>query len=360
MRILIDIGHPAHVHYFKHLIWNMQQHRHKFLIIARDKEISHQLLNAYQIPYISRGKGKNGLFGKLLYTFKANWIILKRSLSFKPDIYLSFGSPYAAHVSWLLRKPHIAVTDTEHAKLGILAFIPFTGTILTPDVFYNDFKSKHVRFNSYIEYTYLHPKYFQPDVNIKEQLGLRLTDKFVLFRFISWNASHDIGQKGIPDELKKQLINEFLTKGFKVMISAEGDMKPFFEEYRVKIAPEKIHSVLKEASFFIGESGTMATEAAILGTPSIYVNSLNAGVFEDEVKHGILYSFRNSNGVLQKTQELLRTPDLQHMHLQKAKELASKKTDVTSYLIWFVENFPSSKQVAQENMTFQNKFLIQE
>ena len=138
MRILIDIGHPAHVHYFKNFIKIMEGKGHEFLITARDKEITHDLLKFYKINYISRGKGKGNLFGKIIYAFKADHTIYKLSKKWKPDVFLSFGSPYAAHVSKILGKPHIALTDTEHAFLGLLAFVPFTKVILTPDCFKKD------------------------------------------------------------------------------------------------------------------------------------------------------------------------------------------------------------------------------
>ena len=54
MRILISIGHPAHVHYFKNFIKIMKKRGHEFMIIAIDKNITHQLLNYYKIPFISR------------------------------------------------------------------------------------------------------------------------------------------------------------------------------------------------------------------------------------------------------------------------------------------------------------------
>ena len=47
MRILIDIGHPAHVHYFKNFIWQMQKKGHEFMITARDKEVALNLLDKY-------------------------------------------------------------------------------------------------------------------------------------------------------------------------------------------------------------------------------------------------------------------------------------------------------------------------
>ena len=40
MNILVDIGHPAHVHLFKNMIWNLEEDGHEVKITARDKEIA--------------------------------------------------------------------------------------------------------------------------------------------------------------------------------------------------------------------------------------------------------------------------------------------------------------------------------
>ena len=117
MKILVDIGHPAHVHYFRNFIKIMETTGHRFLIIARDKEVTFSLLKAYDIPYISRGKGGKGFWGKLLYLVKGDYIMYKEAKKFKPDLFLSFASVYAAQVSKILKKPHIAFNDTEHALL---------------------------------------------------------------------------------------------------------------------------------------------------------------------------------------------------------------------------------------------------
>ncbi len=131
MKILVDIGHPAHVHYFRNFIKIMEGKGHEFCVIARNKECTVELLKNYKIPFYSRGKGSNSLVGKLIYMFIADLRLLIKSIRFKPDIFLSFGSPYAAHVSWILRKPYIALTDTEHATLGIISFRPFTKYFIT-------------------------------------------------------------------------------------------------------------------------------------------------------------------------------------------------------------------------------------
>lgn len=88
MKILVDIGHPAHIHYFRYFIKIMREKGHDFCISARDKEVTFRLLQQFQIPFISRGKGGRGVLGKMLYLFVGDWkvyhaegLVLMRSLS---------------------------------------------------------------------------------------------------------------------------------------------------------------------------------------------------------------------------------------------------------------------------------------
>ena len=356
MRILVDIGHPAHVHYFKNFIEIMKEKGHDFLITARDKEITFDLLDKYNLPYVNRGKGGNSLFGKLLHLFKADIYIYRQAKKFNPDLFLSFSSPYAAHASKLFGKPHIAFDDTEHAKFELMIYPPFTDVILNPVCFQKDLGPKQIRFDSYMEFSYLHKKYFKANKEIRKHLGVSPDDKFVLFRFISWGASHDIGQSGIPNEIKLRLIELLKNKGYRIFISAEGSLSYDFEKYRISVSPDMIHYVINEADMFIGESGTMATEAAILGTPSVFVNSLDAGVFQDEVKYGLLYSYRNPNGLVSKINDLLKENNLKEQHLLKKVRLHEEKIDVTAFMVWFIENYPKSVKVFKDNPDYQYKF----
>ena len=79
MRIFIDIGHPAHVHYFKNFIAAMEKDGHRFRVSARDKEVIHFLLKKYNIAYFNRGKGANSIVGKFAYLFYANVKLLRHS-----------------------------------------------------------------------------------------------------------------------------------------------------------------------------------------------------------------------------------------------------------------------------------------
>jgi uncharacterized protein len=356
LRIFIDIGHPAHVHYFRTLIELMQQKGHEFFISARDKEVSQILLERYNIPYFNRGKGSANLLGKAAYALKADQLLYKKAKSFKPDLFLSFASPYAAHVAKILGKPHIAFTDTESARLGILSFAPFTDCIVTPASFQNDFGSRHIRFKGFMELCYLHPNCFSPDKSILDDAGVTDNEPFVLLRFVSWEANHDIGQSGIPDKEKVSLVHE-LSKRMKVFISSEGDMPKEILKYKLNLSPEKIHNLMAHASLYIGEGATMASECAMLGTPSIYVNSLTSGTLAKQEKFNLLFGYKNGELLLKKTFELLNIPDLKKEFQIRRHLMLSSQIDVTKFMVWFVENYPKSFKIMKENPDYQDRFM---
>jgi len=355
MKILIDIGHPAHVHYFKNFIWIMQKKGHKILIIARNKEVALHLLRIYGFEYINRGSGAKTIIGKLIYLFKAIWIIFFKALKFKPDCFLSFASPYAAIASWLLRKPHITFDDTEHAKFEQKFFIPFSKVILTPDCFYNQLGKKQIVFKSFMELCYLHSNYFKAEhINFLNQNDKN--NKKVLIRFVSWKASHDYGQKGMNADFKLILLSE-LSKIANIYISSESELPEKLKSYKIHISPEKMHDVISSVDLYIGEGGTMASEAAILGTPAIYINSLPLmGYLREEKNTGLLFYYNNTDGVLKKALEILQTQDLKReFHLRRNK-LLEKKIDITAFMVWFIENYPESVKIMKQNPDYQLNF----
>ena len=148
MKIFIDIGHPAHVHYFKNFIKQAQANGHDVFVSARDRYPVKELLIANEIKFYNRGKGKNSVLGKLIYMLYADFILWLKALKFKPDVFISFGAVYLTHVSKLMNKPSIFIDDTDNARLNRKFYIPFATHILTPDIFKFDLGKKQIRFNS--------------------------------------------------------------------------------------------------------------------------------------------------------------------------------------------------------------------
>ncbi|MCK4664621.1 MAG: DUF354 domain-containing protein [Bacteroidales bacterium] len=354
MKILVDIGHPAHVHYFKNFIKIMKDKGNEFLITARDKEITFELLSKYGLPFTNRGKGGVSILGKILYIPKADLIIYRKARSFKPDVFFSFSSTYAAHASKLARKPHITLDDTEHAKFELLMYPPFTDTILNPSCFTKDLGAKQIFFNSYIELLYLHSNYFIPNKKVLKLLNVREGEDFAIVRFVSWNASHDFDEKGLSNIDKIELV-ESLSKKMKVFVSSEGEMPEETKKYQFRLPPEFMHDALFFARLYVGEGGTTASESAILGTPAVYINNLSMGYIEDEKKAGLLFQSTKKEEI-NKNIEFILNNQSRSEYKMIATEFIKDKIDPTAFLVWFIENYPESIKIMKENPDYQYRF----
>ena len=339
MKIVVDINHPAHVHYFKHLIWNLERNGHQVLVTASDKDIAKNLLDLYNIPYVLLGSYGQGILRKVVNLPILDFKMWKAVRDFSPDVLIGFGSIRVAHVGRLLKKRTIILDDTEHAVLGQLLYRPFADTILTPACFQKDFGKKQQRFNGTTDLLYLHPHRFTPNPCVLDELGLTPEDTFFIVRFISWDANHDIGHCGISDRVG--FVKE-MTKYGRVFITSENRLPDELQQYQVTISPEKIHDLLYYATLFAGESGTMATEAACLGTHAVMINSeygvqengeYTAGVHKLFVKYGLLDAYRTDYGVFSKISELLNDSKLKLRSRTQAALFVSEHEDGTCVLM---------------------------
>ncbi|MCJ7443628.1 MAG: DUF354 domain-containing protein, partial [Methanotrichaceae archaeon] len=304
------------------------------LIIASKKEMSIELLKIFGFNYIEIGSYGSNLIEKLINIPRLDMKCYKYSKKFNPDIFLGVGSIRAAHVAHLLNKPCIIFNDTEHSREQAILYLPFVDKICTPFCFEKNLGKKQVRFNSYMGLAYLHPIYFNPNPTILENLGLNKNDLFIVIRFVSWNSTHDLGQSGLTNKL--ELIQELERYGY-IFITSEAKLSNKLEKYRLTIPPDKIHDLLYYSSLFIGEGATMASEAAVLGTHAIYVNTLKLGYLtEQEIKYDLVCNIndrRDRNDKVIGTAKLLLEDDNLKLNGKRKREiLLGEKIDVTKFM----------------------------
>ena len=232
--------------------------------------------------------------------------------------------------------------------------------ILIPTCYKKDIGEKHIKYNSYNELAYLQKKYFTPDYKIFDMLGIKTDERYVIMRFVSRTAVHDIGHKGLGMKMKRKAVQEF-SKHVKVFISSELKLPDDLRSYKIPIPPEKIHDALYYANMLYGESSTMASECACLGTPAIYIDDAGRRYTEEEErKYGLLFNYTASvtdqERSIEKGIELLKRPDLKNEWREKRERMLEDKVDVTAFLIWFVENYPGSAEIMKEDPDYQYKF----
>lgn len=352
MKILIGMGHPAHVHFFKNFIFNSLKKGHEITIVARDKEVTIDLLKQYHLKYELFAEHKKNLLGKILEIPYNDYIFYKITKKIQPDILLGINNYTSAHVGKLTGIPSIIFTDTEEAQLGNILTFPFTSTICTPSCFLKNLGEKQIRYRGYQELAYLHPNYFSPDPSILDEIGVSPKEKFIIVRFISWGAGHDLNLHGLKAGADLEFVKSLEQFG-RVFITSERKLTDSLEKYRLKISPEKLHSLLYYASLYIGEGGTMATEAAILGTPSIHIEATSEGIASGTYvgnyldlrdKYDLLYFYPHETPALKKAIEILEDPLSKEKWSLKRDHLMSDKIDVTAWMTEFIEDYPHSVQ----------------
>ena len=67
MKLLVEMGHPAHVHFFKNPIRRLEELGWHVLIAARDKAETLRLLQDEELDYIVHSKDSTN-FGKVIFS----------------------------------------------------------------------------------------------------------------------------------------------------------------------------------------------------------------------------------------------------------------------------------------------------
>ncbi|MFA6725404.1 MAG: DUF354 domain-containing protein [Candidatus Cloacimonadaceae bacterium] len=355
-KIFIEIGHPAHVHLFKNIYWELEKRGWQGLFITKDKDCAINLLKSYKLPFKILGKTQDKIVNKILTLPNFALKMYKLARIYKPDLFVSRVSPVSGWSSFLFRKPHITLTDTENVKLSDSISEPFADVILTSSSYRRNHGGKQIRYPGYHELAYLHPKYFTPNPSVLEEEGIDMNEKYAIVRFVSWTAHHDIGHRGFSKETKIKLVTE-LSKYIKVFISSEGDLPEELKGFQIKIKPENMHNALYYAQLLVGESATMASECAMVGTPAIYINNSHFGSLDSQAEYGLVHLFSEDElaqeHAIQKAIEIVSKPDIKNEYRERAQKMLENKIDVTSFMIWFVENYPESvKEVKSPGFSF--------
>jgi uncharacterized protein len=326
----------------------MKEKGNTVIVTVRNIPSAKILLEIYDIEYVEFGSKSFSLIGKVFKQLKYDKLML--NLVKKHNIEIGIGTSLTVAQVSRISKMKSFILDDDDAEVQPLftKFVhPFADYLISPDVLNFERKKKnHFTYPGYHELAYLHPDRFTPDIKVLAESGISEGEDFFILRFNAFKAHHDYGIKGISDDNKHKLINLLKEKG-KVIITTEKDIEPEFKKYQLKISPEKVHSLLYYAKMFIGDSQTMTSEAAVLGTPAFRCNSFAGRISylnEEEYKYGLTFGFKPSefSFMLRVIKQYLNVPNLKEIWEKKRNRLLSDKIDVTSFFVDLISSYPSS------------------
>lgn len=344
LRILVDIGHPAHVHLFRNAIKILQSRGHDIAITTREKDVAVDLLQSYGFTYKVVSKARRTTMGLAWEMLEHDFGVLKEAIRHRSQLLIG-TSVAITHVAPLLGAKSIVFNedDATVAKSFVRLSYPLATRIVTPAVLNENHGKKHVTYQGIQKLAYLHPNYFSPNTEIVKKLGVQPGERYFLLRFVTLKAAHDQGEHGMSIDLQRKLISLLREHG-KVFITSESPIHKDFEPYRIQIDPSQIHHVLAFADIFIGDSQSMNVEAAILGIPSLRINSFadRCSILQElQSKYQLSFAFfpEQEEEIFALLNDWLKDPDLRKKWQAKKEKLLKDKIDVTAWMVAFIESF---------------------
>jgi len=363
MNVAVFVSTPAQFHFYRNIVRTLNNSEEKVYLLARDYGETLDLLNETGFEYFVFSRPPKG--AKRILSLPSD---IHRAVSWLRDKNVNIVTGfeiYGAYTSKLLKVPYVQFYDSEPSihKLLSLQFkliMPATDVVLTPESFRDDLGRKHLRIASYKELAYLHPNYYKPNDDILDMLGISTGEEYAVLRFNAFDAAHDEGIAGFSNGDKIKLVKK-LERHVRVFISPEGKIPRELEKYVLRVPKSRIHDVIYHAKLLIGDSGTMTTEAAVLGTPAIMVHTkaFEFGIFEElEQKYKLIFRYHHtqSKAAIEKALELVQINGLKKEWKKKRETLLKEKIDITSFMVWFLENYPESLEEFRQNPNIQYRF----
>ena len=344
MNILVDIGHPGHVHLLRHLAAELIKRGHSLHYSVRDIPVAKRLMEHYGMtPYVDLGAKSDTLGGKALAVLRQDAQLLRYVKKNHIELGLSSGISLCHIAQVTPLKSIVFDDDDDNVEPLVTRFEhPFATAVFTPDCITRKTR-KAVYYPGTHELAYLHPSRFNPDPTVLQRAGLHEGERFFVMRFVALKGHHDVGQEGLSIGQKQAIVQTLKAYG-RVIITSERTLEPEFEQYRLPVPPEEIHSLMAYSSMFVGDSQTMTSEAAILGVPALKCNTFAGRLSVPnmlENKYKLCHSFLPSQfgEMMQKMQTLLDADGiaLRNEWMQKRDALLKDMKDPIAFFLDYIE-----------------------
>ena len=338
MRVLVDVSHPAHVHLFRNAVEAFAARGHDVRVVSREKDVTTELLDAYGIEHTPLSTKATGAAGVAREWAGRGLRLLRVAAGFRPDVVLSRLNPTAAYVSRLVGAPNVVFHDTEQAGLLDRVTTPFAAVVCTPAEFGRDVAAPQVRYEGYHELAYLHPARFDPDPARLRAAGVDPEEPFSVVRLVEWSAHHDADAAGLSADGARELVDRLGDAGA-VYVTGEGDLPASLAAHEAPVAPDAMLDLLAFADCYVGDSGTMATEAALLATPSVRYDPFDAemGTYEGFDDYGLVDTSTDEREAIDRAVALAGDPEAGDRWRRRRRRLLGEKVDVTAFMIELVE-----------------------
>ena len=336
MKIWFDILTPKQYLFFEYFIQKLRK-QHKIISTSRKYEQVNGITKFGTINPIIIGKhgGKNNI-DKLLASLDRTKLLTKKIERDKPDLLVSFCSPEGSRVAYGLGIPHIAFSDSPHAKAVMKLSLPYVTKLLTPNIIpKSDFKEFGINSRNIIQYQSIDAGVIIRNYKKKREKKSS-KKKSILIRPEESEAAY-VNKKSVTKKIIEKIIIDFPDEE-KIVLSRHkkqtNELKKVFGR-KIKILSKPVNGkeILSDIDCFIGSGGTMTAEAALLGIPTISLNTVPNRIEDYLVKNRIVVRTESVDRISREVFQALNNENIIKKRKQKADKLVASFDDPYQVLL---------------------------
>ena len=336
MKIWFDILTPKQYLFFEYFVQKLRK-QHKIISTSRKYEQVNGIEKFGSINPIIVGKhgGKNNL-NKLLASLDRSKLLTKKIEKWSPNLLISFCSPEASRVAYGLGIPHIAFSDSPHAKAVMKLSLPYVTKLLTPWIIpKQDFDGFGIDYKNIIKYRAIDAGVIINNYKKNKQKKLE-ERKIILIRPEESEAAY-ITKKSKTIKIIKKIVEDFPNEE-KIVLSRYKDQsknlkKIFGDNISLLSKPVNGKELLNNIDYFVGSGGTMTAESGLLGIPTISLNAVPNRIEEFLVKKRIIVRSENPNRISREIQQSLNNLQIIKKKKEKARKLVVSFEDPYQVLL---------------------------
>ena len=336
MKIWFDILTPKQYLFFEYFIQKLRK-QHKILCTSRKYEQVNGIRKFGSVNPIIIGKhgGKDNV-SKLLASLHRTKLLAKRIKKNNPDLLVSFCSPEASRVAFGVGIPHIAFSDSPHARAVMKLSLPYATKLLTPWIIpKNEFSEFGINNKNIIRYRAIDAGIIIKNYkkNKKKKSGRR---KIILIRPEELEAAY-VTKKSKTVKIIKKIIEDFPDEQ-KIVLSRYKDQtnslrKTFGKEISILSKPVNGEELLNSIDCFVGSGGTMTAESGLLGIPTISLNAVPNRIEDFLVKKRIIIRSENPDKISREIYQSLNNFRIVKKRKENAKKLVASFEDPYQILL---------------------------
>ena len=278
MRYWLDLLTPKQLLFFRPVIGELEAGGHVVLATARGYREVEQLasLLGMSLQFVGARGGRDPL-DQLKASLGRMTSLVPIVADFRPDVAVSVASADCARLAFGMRVRHVAVNDSPHSTVAGRLALPLSSHLLSPWIIpYSAWRRFGLERGDITRYRALDPAaWLKREPRAPAGTAAKAHGRpTILVRLEETYAPYMMGtDESWPGRVLDRLASEFGGSRLVALCRYQDQLDKVRQKYGHAFeVPEKAvdgATMIRSSDVFIGMGGTMTTEAALLGVPTI-------------------------------------------------------------------------------------------